>query len=71
MNDSKMCLNAADVSEQTGLSISLIRKLTRSGEIPHIRVGRRILYPVTALEDWLSQNTIGLADHNKGGETNG
>lgn len=68
MINSKLCLNAAEVSNLSGVSLSLIRKLTRSGEIPHIRVGRRILYPVTALENWLSQNTNGLE---KSGEING
>lgn len=71
MNDSKLCLSATNVSERTGLSLSSVRKLTRSGEIPHIRVGRRILYPVTALEDWLSTNTIGFAVPEKGGGSDG
>lgn len=71
MKDSKVCLSAAEVSQQTGLSISLVRKLTRGGGIPHIRVGRRVLYPVAALDEWLSTNTIGLAVPEKSGEVNG
>ena len=71
MDKVKICLNSTEVSEQTGLSISLIRKLTRSGEIPHIRVGRRILYPVAALENWFSAKTVGLAVPEKSGEVNG
>ena len=59
MNKPTLRLSATEVSEQTGISISLVRKLTRSGEIPHIRVGRRILYPAEALAEWLSENTIG------------
>ncbi|SFX40975.1 helix-turn-helix domain-containing protein [Ruminococcus sp. XPD3002] len=59
MNHTPLCLNIAEISELTGLSISLIRKMTHSGEIPHIRVGRRILYPAEALAEWLSENTIG------------
>ena len=58
MNKDKLCLNAAEVSEKTDLSLSMVRKLTRIGMIPHIRVGRRILYPVSGIEDWLAQNTI-------------
>lgn len=67
----KMCISAADVSEQTGLSISLVRKLTRSGEIPHIKVGRRLLYPVAALEDWLDNHTIGFKSHAKASDSDG
>lgn len=57
MDNKKLCLSAAEVSELTGVSLSLIRKLTRGGEIPHVRVGRRILYPLTGIEDWLNSRT--------------
>lgn len=66
MNSNKLCLTAAEISAQTGISLSLVRKLTRCGKIPHIRVGRRILYPLKEIEDWLSQNTI-----SKDGAVNG
>lgn len=71
MNKGKLCLNATEVSEKTGLSLSMIRKLTRSSDIPHIRVGRRILYPVSGIEDWLAQNTTGITAPSKGGDING
>ncbi len=67
----KLCLSAAEVSEMTGISLSSIRKLTRSGEVPHIKVGRRVLYPVAALEEWLNNNTLGLAASEKDGAANG
>ena len=69
MNKDKLCLNAAEVSNQTGMSISSIRKLTRCGEIPHIRVGRRILYPVAEIEHWLKSRTIGGAISAKEGDS--
>lgn len=59
MNHTPLCLNIAEISELTGLSISLIRKMTRSGEMPHIRIGHRILYPSDALVEWLTLNTVG------------
>ena len=60
MDKKRLCLSAAEVSEQTGISISLVRKLTRSGKIPHIRVGRRILYPAVALAEWLTQKPLAV-----------
>ena len=60
LDNKKLCLSAAEVSELTGVSLSLIRKLTRGGEIPHVRVGRRILYPLTGIEDWLNSRTEGI-----------
>lgn len=68
MNKDKLCLNASEVSDSTDLSLSMVRKLTRSGEIPHIRVGRRILYPVNEIESWLKQNTITTISTSKGGD---
>lgn len=71
MNKAKLCLSAAEVSDRTGLSVSTIRKMTRSGKIPHIRCGRRIIYPVSGIEDWLAQNTTGITAPSKGGDING
>ncbi len=66
-----ICYTATEVADVTGLSISTIRKLTRNGEIPHIKVGRRIIYPVTAVHEWLFANTIGFTAPAKDGSGNG
>lgn len=71
MKVDKLCLNAAEFSEMTGISLSLIRKLTRGGEIPHIKVGRRVLYPLTGIEDWLTSNTIRIKPPSKAREADG
>ena len=71
MNKTTLCLSAADVSERTGLSLSTIRKLTRDGKIPHVRVGRRILYPLTGIEDWLKICTVGAIYPKKEEEPDG
>jgi excisionase family DNA binding protein len=52
----KLCLNAYELSLKTGLSLSFIRKLTREGKLPYLRVGRRVLYPITGVEEWLAKN---------------
>lgn len=56
MDQAKLCLNAHELSLQTGLSLSTIRKLTREDKIPYLRVGRRILYPITGVEKWLAND---------------
>lgn len=71
VNKAKLCLSAVEVSEKTGISLSMVRKLTRCGKIPHIRLGRRILYPLTGIEDWLTQSIIGLSTPEKDGDING
>lgn len=61
MTNSFSCYSAAEVAKATGLSLSMVRKLTRTGEIPHIKVGRRILYPVSALNEWMFSIIISQA----------
>lgn len=53
-----VCYSASEVAAVTGLSLSMVRKLTKNGVIPHIKVGRRILYPVSALHEWIFAKTI-------------
>lgn len=68
MHKDKLCLNASEVSDSTDLSLSMVRKLTCSGEIPYIKVGRRILYPISEIERWLKQNTIAPSSTTKGSD---
>lgn len=56
MEQEKLCLSAYELSLKTGLSLSFIRKLTREDKIPYLRVGRRILYPITGVEKWLAND---------------
>lgn len=71
MEKKKLCLTAVELSEMTGLSLSMIRKLTNHGEIPHIKIGRRILYPVEVINEWLTESIIGNVTSKKGGDNNG
>lgn len=66
-----ICYSTKEIAEITGLSISTIRKLTRKGELPHVKVGRRIIYPVTAVHEWLLANTSGFTAPAKDGSGNG
>ncbi|PWJ12264.1 helix-turn-helix domain-containing protein [Ruminococcus flavefaciens] len=62
MKQEKLCMSAHELSLQTGLSLSFIRKLTREEKIPYLRVGRRVLYPVSSVEEWLSKNMDAESD---------
>lgn len=46
-------LTVADAARVIGLSKSTISELARSGTIPSLRVGSRVLVPVKALEQWV------------------
>jgi predicted DNA-binding transcriptional regulator AlpA len=38
-----------------GLGERKLWELTNCGEIPHIKLGKCVLYPVDALRDWLAK----------------
>jgi excisionase family DNA binding protein len=48
-----LTLTVADAARVIGLSRSTISELARSGTIPSLRIGTRILVPVKALELWI------------------
>ena len=56
-NDVKMVLTVDDVRKTLGLSRGLVYEAVRRGDIPSVRVGRRILIPKAALEKLLSNNS--------------
>ncbi len=44
----------AEAAAALGLSPRKLWDLTQQGEVPHIRVGRCLLYPVREVQDWLT-----------------
>jgi excisionase family DNA binding protein len=38
-----------------GISARTLWAMTATGEIPHVRLGRAVLYPVADLANWLSE----------------
>lgn len=52
-----LALSAIDAARRIGISPRLLWTLTKENRIPHARIGRRVVYPVAALEDWLAQQT--------------
>ncbi len=46
--------SAEEVAELVGLNVKSIYEGARQGEIPCLRVGRRYVFPVAAIEAWLS-----------------
>lgn len=42
-----------------GISERLLWTWTNAGQIPHVRIGARVLYPVDALREWLAEQITG------------
>jgi excisionase family DNA binding protein len=58
---SKLLLTARETAEALAVSPRKLWAMTASGEIPHIRLGRSVRYPVEELKRWIN-------GHKKGGE---
>ena len=48
-----LLLTADEAAVYTGLTLARLRKLTRSGDIPHRKLGGRYFYPTASLEAWV------------------
>ena len=51
----RLTLTVEEFAHAVGIGRNLAYDSVKSGEVPHIRVGRRILIPRVAVERWLSQ----------------
>jgi len=48
-----LSLRPREAAAALGLSVSTVERLTRAGELPCVRLGRSVLYPVAMLEEFL------------------
>lgn len=54
----RLVFSVKEARQQLGLSRGLMYEALRSGQIPSIRIGRRILIPRVALEQLLDQVVV-------------
>ncbi len=59
-----LAVRATAAAEMLGISERLLATKTKQGDIPHVRVGRAVVYPVEALRNWLAQNSNTGRDSN-------
>ena len=55
MRPRRLTMSVEEASEALGISRSLAYELVRRGEIPSLRLGRRIVVPVRGLEALVEQ----------------
>lgn len=53
-----LALRPKDAAQALGIGQRLLWQLTKQGRIPHLRLGRCVVYPVDALIAWLERQTI-------------
>ena len=57
-NSERLILTARETSQLLGLSRSSVYQGMLTGEIPHVRIGKRKLIPRVALEKLLSEASV-------------
>lgn len=50
-----LALRPKEAAKALGIGERKLWAMTNSGELPHIRIGRAVVYPVRELEGWLSE----------------
>jgi len=54
----KKYLNVKELSRLTGLKQSTIYQWVSQGKIPHIKLGRKILFDPDEINKWIDENTV-------------
>lgn len=54
-NPPRLALRPRDAATALGIGERLLWSKTNAGEIPHVRIGRAIVYPVDLLREWLAE----------------
>ena len=55
----RLALRPRDAAAALGISERALWSLMKAGEIPHVRAGRSVLYPVDSLRKWLADRAEG------------
>lgn len=52
----QMAINVKELAKQLGISLPKAYELIKTDGFPSVHLGKRIIIPVTALQEWLSNN---------------
>ncbi len=58
-SSSPLLLSIKDVASKLGICERTVWTLVKSRRLPHLRVGRRLLFSQAALESWIAEQQIG------------
>lgn len=52
-------VDAQGVADRLGVPVSWVRDQTRSGAIPHLRLGRYVRFDLEDVDEWLQTQRVG------------
>ena len=59
----RLALRPKDAAHAVGISERLLWAKTKSGEIPHCRIGTAVIYPLRLLQEYLEKSAKGGENH--------
>ena len=65
-NSVSLGLRPREAAKALGIGETLLWSKTNAGEIPHLRIGRAVVYPVDLLRDWMAEQSEKSASTLKG-----
>ena len=60
-----LAMRPREAAKALGISERLLWEWTDRGVVPHVRLGKAILYPVDALREWLKKEAESKAKENE------
>ena len=60
-----LAMRPREAAKALGISERLLWEWTDRGVVPHVRMGKRIMYPVDSLRDWLRRQAQKNAGNDK------
>ena len=58
-----LALSAVEAARAIGVCPRTLATMTKRGEVPHVRIGRRVLYRPEALQAWLAGREIPVVEN--------
>ncbi|MFG0326020.1 MAG: helix-turn-helix domain-containing protein [Phycisphaerales bacterium JB037] len=62
-----IAMRPKEAAKALGICERLLWERTNRGEIPHVRIGRAVVYPVAELERWLAEQSSRSTRGGRGG----
>ena len=59
MAGERLAVDAQEAARLLGVSLRTARTLLSSGQLPHVRLGRRVLISIRSLEQFLAERECG------------
>ena len=57
-DNTRYFLKREEAAQMLQISVRTLDKLTKAKQIPHLRVGRQVRFPIAALNEWVQENMI-------------